>query len=782
MNKKILSVFSVLILLTISLSGCQEQNNEKKDLIDNYTSDKPFLQSMLNHSINLAGNYLGKIVDHQGIFVYEYVPTTQTKSTENYNILRHAGTIYSMIKIYNQTKEGNLLDSIERSIDYLLNQVKSYNNTLCIVYNDEVKLGGTALAIIALVEYIKVTNNEKHLQTIQNLGEYILLSQKSTGEFIHKRYYSTNETSTFISEYYPGEAILSLCRLYSITKNPKWLQAAENATQYLITVRDAEKTIQNLTHDHWLLLALNELYRYQKNPLYYHHSRNITSAILSYQRNDVTRLSEKQEWLGSYYTPPRSTPTATRSEGLLASYHLFKDFKENQTFINRLTYAINLSIHFQIQMQYTNQTIEELDFPAFALGGFKESIEEYTIRIDYVQHNICSIIDFYNIILKDETFLQSKEEYENRLKQTRLNYAILEESINKGSQYLINNQKEEGNFNYEYDWISKTKNNDDNEVRQAGALWGIALLYKEKQGEDLLETYLNGYEFFKSNTIQGNDNQQWISYPNSNFGKTGTIALVCLSLIDFLRSSHPIEENLRLNLESDLDKYLNFLISLRTNNGLFHEFYHHHNGTGFGSSSPYFDGESLLALCKAYNYVQKTEFKSMIIETAYKTYQSHIIEALQKDADSSITKGFFQWGIMSYYEILKTDWENMQNYSTVIIGLADWMIDVHKTLQRTRNTAYAYEGIIHAYDIAKEQLDAYHVQKFKEVIDIGLYKLTSWQVGGPIPNEYIQNHPTSDPLAIGGIMNHKQEPGLRVDVTQHQMHAAILAKNYVYNC
>ena len=36
------------------------------------------------------------------------------------------------------------------------------------------------------------------------------------------------------------------------------------------------------------------------------------------------------------------------------------------------------------------------------------------------------------------------------------------------------------------------------------------------------------------------------------------------------------------------------------------------------------------------------------------------------------------------------------------------------------------------------------------------------------------------PLAVGGVMNHKRQPPLRIDVTQHQMHAVIQALNHVY--
>lgn len=38
----------------------------------------------------------------------------------------------------------------------------------------------------------------------------------------------------------------------------------------------------------------------------------------------------------------------------------------------------------------------------------------------------------------------------------------------------------------------------------------------------------------------------------------------------------------------------------------------------------------------------------------------------------------------------------------------------------------------------------------------------------------------ADKFASGGIMNHLREPGLRIDVAQHQMHAVVLAKKYIY--
>jgi hypothetical protein len=157
-------------------------------------------------------------------------------------------------------------------------------------------------------------------------------------------------------------------------------------------------------------------------------------------------------------------------------------------------------------------------------------------------------------------------------------------------------------------------------------------------------------------------------------------------------------------------------------------------------------------------------------------YQFYIVKALQLDPDSDTTKGFYQWSSMSFFEIYMAGWDDRWAQRT--IQLAYWMIDVHKTLKRRRNTGYAYEGLISAWQLARESNDSAALLKIGQVIALGLPKLTSWQVGGPNPNAFLRDNPTDDPKAIGGIMNSCDEPTLRVDVVQHQMHAVILAQRY----
>lgn len=395
-QRKIFFILLIVILLIIVsyllYSYTQNQNGG--------TYQPPsisFTPNQLLESATLAGNYLKSIVDDTGQFIYEYDPINNMKST-NYNILRHSGTIYSMLQLYNITYDNILLEKAEKAINYLLLQyLKPFDNqSMVIVENDKIKLGGNALAIIALAEHSKVTNKSENLKTMQDLAKFIVISQKENGEFISQRTYSDGEILDFVSLYYPGEAILSLCRLYSLDGNETWLDAAEKGAQYLINLRK-DIPIDDLVHDHWLVIALNELYRYRNDSTYIEHSMDIATSIMNMQRDGVKHIPEYPEWLGSYYTPPTSTSTAIRSEALVAAYYLSKDYGDLSNLSSVLN-AIKLGIYFQLKTQFNEDDVKDLQISQNAIGGFHESLDNYIIRIDYVQHNICSILGLYNIL------------------------------------------------------------------------------------------------------------------------------------------------------------------------------------------------------------------------------------------------------------------------------------------------------------------------------------------------------------------------------------------------
>ncbi len=349
-------------------------------------------------SARLAGDYLKNAVGPNGKFVYAYRPK-QDKISEKYNILRHAGTVYAMLELYHVTGDPTLLEAARRAIDYLLSFIKScqFGNATdlaCVVEKDRIKLGGNALAVIALAEYTKVTQDHQYIPILRQLSRWIQSVQAENGKFsVHKQQFASGLVEQFRSQYYPGEAVLALTRMYAVDDSASWLDTAEKNVQFLIKNRDRGIPEQQLIHDHWLLYGLNELYRYRPKQLYLDHSLRIAKAIMKKQNLQP----DYPDWLGSFYRPPRSTPTATRVEGLCAAYQLINDFGDSKDALAILE-AVHRGIRFQLQTQFRPESVLYLKDPNRSLGGFHRSLTNFEIRIDYVQHNISSLLALYRIL------------------------------------------------------------------------------------------------------------------------------------------------------------------------------------------------------------------------------------------------------------------------------------------------------------------------------------------------------------------------------------------------
>jgi hypothetical protein len=363
--------------------------------------------------------------------------------------------------------------------------------------------------------------------------------------------------------------------------------------------------------------------------------------------------------------------------------------------------------------------------------------------------------------------------------ERKLDRATLKQSLSLMTRFLVKHQKPAGNFDYEYDHATKTYSADDSDVRQAGALWGISLLHRYQPSPELQAAIEKGQAFFEQNSRRAKGGRRCIAYPGEPNGGTGTVALVALSYIELLRSGPPgASEETKARLHKRLKEYLKQLVFAQREDGVWHSFIDERCNVS-GEPNPYADGEALLALAKARKYLGITEFDRHLLKAASGGRKRNIDDALKEHPDSDTTKGFYQWSSMAFYELVTSDLPDMQTYGDTLLRLADWMIDEHDTLWRTRNTGYAYEGIIHAYALAKQRGDQARVAKYGCVIDVGLNRLLAWQVGGPLGNSFV-NRAKDDPAALGGVQNSVREAPLRIDVSQHQSHATLLALEHVY--
>ena len=147
---------------------------------------------------------------------------------------------------------------------------------------------------------------------------------------------------------------------------------------------------------------------------------------------------------------------------------------------------------------------------------------------------------------------------------------------------------------------------------------------------------------------------------------------------------------------------------------------------------------------------------------------------------------------MAFAEYYQAKWKDYEVYGDVAISLGYWMVHTHATLKRRRNHAYAIEGLIAGWRVANMRGDVQAQTDLLYTLDRSLYKLSGWQIGGPLAktNSYLVKNGTDDPMAQGGVMNARKPSKapvkkdvshqLRIDVTQHQMHAVTMSLDHVY--
>jgi uncharacterized protein YyaL (SSP411 family) len=344
-----------------------------------------------------GGDYLVRHMHEDGSFVYAYDPVTQ-KESGAYNILRHAGTTYALLELFEATEDETYLRAAEAALEYLRASAvpcPRYVGALCILEENEIKLGGNGLALLALTKYMELARSRDDLELAEGLARFITDIQAPDGRFL---FFKMDESGVsdrdFISLYYPGEALFALARLSMLTGEREWMEAAHRGARWIITVRDSDTPTGDLEHDHWMLYALRELSADDVDSMYVGHAARLVSAIVAAQHREKT--GEQSKWNGGYYDPPRSTPTATRNEGLGAAHDIFTRAGD-PAYAEIARDAMERGVEFTLRTQFTPGKIRETGAASDALGGFHESLDEYEIRIDYVQHNISSLLAFDRI-------------------------------------------------------------------------------------------------------------------------------------------------------------------------------------------------------------------------------------------------------------------------------------------------------------------------------------------------------------------------------------------------
>ena len=211
-----------------------------------------------------SSQYLSSICDATGKFKYGYDPISG-KELDDYNILRHAGTVWNLIMQYEMTSDERLVPVIESTLAYLKKfVVYKDSSTAFIEDNTLLNVGGNGLALLAYCNYALTFCSSKYNSLIRALANGILFMQKPDGSYTHTLYRNTFRIAKdYIIVYYDGEASYGLLKAYEVLGTQKYLTAAQKAADCFIDSNYEE------LNSHWISYMFNELTKYIPEEKYF---------------------------------------------------------------------------------------------------------------------------------------------------------------------------------------------------------------------------------------------------------------------------------------------------------------------------------------------------------------------------------------------------------------------------------------------------------------------------------------------------------------------------------
>ncbi|HKV42583.1 MAG TPA: hypothetical protein VJX67_25500, partial [Blastocatellia bacterium] len=359
----------------------------------------------LLQSARAGGDYLVRMQRPDGSFVYSYRAALDTGSTARYNIVRHAGAAISLFDLYGATHDRRYLNAARKAVDFLHGR---FHETVVAVPHSEAayealgpnrsrtglyvtdddgkaKLGAMALSLLAEVDEIKYLGR-RDLTQAEALANVIMAMQNEDGSFRTTFNSGANEPDDPPSLYFPGEAMLALTELYQLIPrhDPRLLDTAERGAGFLIR---AQREQTDLPPDAWFAQSLEALYRITHKSEYARHAIALAVSMVKGQYSVGAPEGYEGGVTGGI---PRAVQSASRAEGVLAGYRLAIILKDATSWT--LLAGLKSSAGFQLSQQFTSGSSFFLPAPERALGGFRESFSSTRIRIDYVQHNIESLL------------------------------------------------------------------------------------------------------------------------------------------------------------------------------------------------------------------------------------------------------------------------------------------------------------------------------------------------------------------------------------------------------
>jgi hypothetical protein len=364
--------------------------------------DRDALAELARERALVGADWIARTAGEDGRYLYQYYPKTDRFDRKTYNEVRHAGTTYSLYQCYELGGDPGWLPVADRACEWIReSSVASPHGGMAFAYEDRTKLGGQALAIVALLERRRVLDDASQDDLIAELATFMSAMElvQSPGQYFNSYLTDTGRMMMApMSDYYPGEALLALVRLAQHFPDGPFVDQAVRAADFLVFERDGDIPDAGVVprHDHWLAMALSELYPLYPRPGY---------ATVAYLQAGAMMLGQyppsHPAWLligaAKRGKSANFTATATKAEAMNAVWNL-ASFIGDDEMVGKVSDACVRTAQFQMRVQYDAALSRNFPVPENVLGAWPQDEAESLVRVDFVQHNISALAGMHHLV------------------------------------------------------------------------------------------------------------------------------------------------------------------------------------------------------------------------------------------------------------------------------------------------------------------------------------------------------------------------------------------------
>lgn len=338
----------------------------------------------LEKSMTLYGDWFLRNQTEEGDFNYEIDVKTGEILNSN-NIVRQAGSLYSLVHAYKYTKGKEYKIGIEKGIKYFSNLLENVENivpTKRINYEGKISSNTTALFLLALTEYMEenTTARSEYMNLSKELANYLLLTQNDMGGF------SYNLGKSEESDYNNGESFYALIRAYKINNDPIYLEGAKKAADYIISKYSKEKFNYSLYS--WAMQGMAHLYKVDPDERYWDFMKFYSNRFLfGYGKNTYSYFTDQKG------NPPKSN-LGVYLEGL--NHVAWVARNKDTTYYEALKDFIQMSLKYLMTLQINGPGSDRKSNIEIVSGGICYDQSCVTQRIDIVHHNLSAIYLYLN--------------------------------------------------------------------------------------------------------------------------------------------------------------------------------------------------------------------------------------------------------------------------------------------------------------------------------------------------------------------------------------------------